>query len=71
MLRLAWNMCHRKRRYSVREANRVVQRINEKGGKQVHQYYCFFCKERHIGKILKVMEAELNEVEYGEIKILV
>lgn len=54
MLRLAWNMCHRKRRYSVREANRVVQRINEKGGKQVHQYHCYFCKTRHVGRDLEI-----------------
>ena len=68
MLRLAWNMCHRKRRYSVREANRVVQRINEKGGKQVHQYYCFFCKTRHVGKVLEV---KIREIDNGEIGILV
>lgn len=68
MLKLVWNMCHRKRRYSVREANRIVQKINEKGGKQVHQYYCSFCKERHIGKLI---EFDFEESNVGKIEVLV
>lgn len=69
MLKFAWNMCHRKKRYSVRQANYVVQKVNERGGRQVHHYFCWFCKSRHIGGIL---DFEGNKVENDEkIEVLV
>lgn len=42
--------CQRKRKYSQRNAVRVVQKMNERQQKRVHSYYCDFCKQYHIGR---------------------
>jgi ribosomal protein L37AE/L43A len=44
-----FKMCRRKRRYTVRDAHRVSERLNSKQAKRVHQYRCPECGERHVG----------------------
>jgi hypothetical protein len=45
----AYKICRRKKKYTVRAAKRAAQRINELGGREVWDYRCPICGERHVG----------------------
>lgn len=64
MKRGVYNQCSRKKRLTQRQANRAVQRLNDRQTKRVHAYFCDHCGQRHVGGVKEESESSSAQANH-------